>query len=573
MNLLSQSAFLKGLGWSLMDSIWQLGLLWLIYHLLTVRGKKLTAASRYNLALLSLLGGLSLFLAGICYRVISGNTASSLFSGVILINYDFSSGLSQSIISFISGAYILIAMLLIIKLFFQYRYTRKLTTEGLLKADPGLRIFVQERSGQMGIRRKVEVWLSSMVDAPLTIGFWKPIILLPVAVVNQLSVHQAQAILLHELEHIRRNDYLVNLVIAFSSAILFFNPFAKSLVSILKKERENSCDDRVLYYDYSIREYAAALLLLEKQRNREHHTALRAIGNNRHFLLNRVKRIVNGDLQKTPIDLGLVSLFGLFLTVALVGWYKKESAIKGPDAMLPFVYAALEPVTREETPAKQHIHPSRTQGFLSNQGTALTEGNNLSETVGEKEIVVETIASLPAEELDLRVQYVEDKITRDYSIIENKAIPIPESPLNAYGPEGPYIPSSSLDFQLMEDTTINRLKVATIHEQLAKEALQKAILELEKLCKENDGLEKLAEIDLQKLREELKVTSSTSINWQEIEREIRDANAQIRNNVKVKEELERFNKNRIMHQEKVNKLKEQILLERLGSKEKRIVEL
>lgn len=572
MNLLSQSAFLKGLGWSLMDSVWQLGFLWLMYHLLTIKGNKLTAASRYNLALLSLLGGISLFLLGIVYRVISGNTSSSLFSDVILLNYDLSTPLTENIVSYISGAYILIALLLISKLFYQYRFTRRLTSEGLLKADPDLRVFVQERSGQMGIKRKVEVWLSSMVDAPMTIGFFKPVILLPVAVVNQLSIHQAQAILLHELEHIRRNDYLVNLVIAFSSALLFFNPFAKSLISILKKERENSCDDRVLYYDYSITEYASALLLLEKQRNQHHHTALKAIGNNRNFLLNRVKRIVNGDLQRTPIDLGLVSLFGLFLTIALVGWYKKEVSIKGPDAMLPFVFAALEPTIDEEDPIQPSEKPSYKADFLTGSKNSF-EYNAPLDATSNHEIVHENVKEPTGETLEMMFDYVEDKIVRDYSINEKQEITNLNEPLDAIGPGAPYIPSSSLDFQLMEDTTITRFKVATVHEKLAKEALQKAILELEKICKENEGLEKLAEIDLKKLREELKATNATSMNWQEIESEIREANAQIRNNVRVKEELEKFNKNRIMHQEKVNKLKEQILLERLGSKEKKIVEL
>ena len=576
MNLLSQSAFLRGLGWSLMDSVWQLGFLWLMFHLLTSGGKKFSAASRYNLALLSLLGGVSLFLGGIIYRVSSNDFSSPLLSRVFQVDYDLSFSTLQQVLSYISGLYIIIAMVLVSRFFFQYRYTRQLRTLGLKKASPELRVFVQERSGQMGIKRKVEIWFSSLVDAPLTIGFFKPVILLPVAVMNQLNLKQAEAILLHELEHIRRNDYLVNLVIAFSSTLLFFNPFARNLVAILKKERENSCDDRVIYFDYSVSEYASALLVLEKQRNNVHATALQAIGNNKNLLLNRVKRIVTGEKTRTPIDLGLVTLFGLFMTIALVGWYKEELAIKGPDTFLPAVYAAIDQEQDELDPSTLTKNTSdRLMGPISernNQVIVLQHPQDLQEhPAGDIIVIHADDQEFPAEGQDYQVEFVDNKINRDYSINEPGEVPAPPPP--PVGPAGPYIPSTSLAFQLMEDTSINRYKIATVHEQMAKEALQKALIELEKLCSENEGLDKLAEIDLKKLKQELKKSTEVAANWQQIEAEIRNANAQMQNNVRIQQELEKFHKNRVLHQEKVNKIKEQILLERLGSSGKKTVVL
>ena len=65
---------------------------------------------------------------------------------------------------------------------------------------------VQQLAEQLEIKRKVQVWVSRYIDTPMIIGFLKPTILIPLASINQLSVKQLEAILLHELAHIKRND-------------------------------------------------------------------------------------------------------------------------------------------------------------------------------------------------------------------------------------------------------------------------------------------------------------------------------------------------------------------------------
>ncbi len=94
--------------------------------------------------------------------------------------------------------------------------------------------------------------------------FFKPVILVPLAAINHLTPQQLEAVLLHELSHIKRYDYLVNLIINFIQTILYFNPFVKAFVKIVEKEREKSCDDMVLQFQYDSHEYATALLMLEK---------------------------------------------------------------------------------------------------------------------------------------------------------------------------------------------------------------------------------------------------------------------------------------------------------------------
>ena len=111
-------------------------------------------------------------------------------------------------------------------------------------------MFVKNLAAQMGIKKPVHVWISELVCSPVTIGYLKPIILVPLAAINHLTTQQLEAVLLHELSHIKRYDYLINLIINFIQTILYFNPLVKAFVKIIEREREKSCDEMV--YNSSI---------------------------------------------------------------------------------------------------------------------------------------------------------------------------------------------------------------------------------------------------------------------------------------------------------------------------------
>jgi beta-lactamase regulating signal transducer with metallopeptidase domain len=129
-----------------------------------------------------------------------------------------------------------------------------------------------------------------MVKSPLTIGYLKPLILLPLASINNLTVQQVEAVLLHELSHIKRFDYLVNILVSIIHTLLYFNPFARLLIRVVQEERENCCDQMVLQFGYDRVGYASALLSLEKTSLQSHSFVLGAAG--RRNLLSRIEKIV-----------------------------------------------------------------------------------------------------------------------------------------------------------------------------------------------------------------------------------------------------------------------------------------
>ena len=130
----------------------------------------------------------------------------------------------------------------------------------LQKPSLDLRLFTRNKAYQFGIFKKVDIWLSHRVHTPLTFGFWKPIILLPVALVNQLSTAETEALIIHELSHIKAKDYLLNWLLMGAESLYFFNPFVRIIAQKIRLEREKNCDIQVLQFEYSNIVYAESLL-------------------------------------------------------------------------------------------------------------------------------------------------------------------------------------------------------------------------------------------------------------------------------------------------------------------------
>ncbi|MDI3319346.1 M56 family metallopeptidase [Pinibacter soli] len=302
MSPLSHSAFLQQLAWSLLSSLWQFAALWLVYIGFSFSFKKASAAVKYNIALTLLSAGTLTVVGNFIFRYWFLPDAS--FSIIGYAHEHYSTLYQQSlnyfnaVLPYISIIYLGVVFFLSLRFLFFIRASYLLNKKDLVKISPFYKIYIQELSMRMSIKKKVSVWISKNVDAPLLIGYFKPVILLPLAAINQLTTEQLEAILLHEMAHIQRNDYFVNVLLGLVNIMLFFNPFAKLFIKVLETERENSCDDFVLQFRYSPEIYAKALLTLEQNRsNVLPSLSLSSNGKNEKHLLTRVKRIMN-----VPVD-------------------------------------------------------------------------------------------------------------------------------------------------------------------------------------------------------------------------------------------------------------------------------
>ncbi len=113
---------------------------------------------------------------------------------------------------------------------------------------------------KIGVSRPVQIMQSGLVKVPMVMGHFKPLILIPLGAITSIPANQIEMILLHELAHIKRLDFFVNLLQHFTELLFFFNPAVLWLSHLIRKERENCCDDLAIAYSGNRKTYITALL-------------------------------------------------------------------------------------------------------------------------------------------------------------------------------------------------------------------------------------------------------------------------------------------------------------------------
>lgn len=273
---------------TMMHSIWQMALLLLFYYAVTTVFPKWPPIAKRNILLF----------------VLSAQVISSLTSFYLIYSKPFldyreniqtllqSLSTSQSWLQqYAPALFSLYAFGLLYKLsyaWFNWKRFNRFYKSSLVKPSVDIRLFAEAKAHHFGIKRKVQVWCSAHIQSPVTFGFFKPVILLPVALVNQLNMQQTESLIVHELTHIRNNDYLFNWLLLVMDAIFFFNPFVKIAVQKIKKEREKSCDVQVLQFNYPAITYAEALLFVARQQQTKAAVVVAAV-NKKTELLDRIR--------------------------------------------------------------------------------------------------------------------------------------------------------------------------------------------------------------------------------------------------------------------------------------------
>lgn len=338
MTAIYQSAFLIALGWTIAASIWQSALLWMIYQAICGLHRKISPSHKHFIAVVLLLGSFGWFSVTLAnkYREaiklneylsgLAANTnAATTHSSDILFSHKGLTDFANQYLPYISAAYLIVLLLLSVKLINAYLYSKQLKTKGLLQPDEHWIDLVNKYARKIGIVKKVHIHLSRQISVPATLNFFKPVILLPLAAFNHLTPQQVESILLHELAHIKRNDYLINIIASVIETILFFNPFVHLLGKSLKKEREHCCDDFVLQHRFDPHSYASALLSLEHLRVGLPPLAIAATGKNSHQLLARIKRIMNVSTTNFNYGQRLLALVLMSLMMITVAWLSPSS--------------------------------------------------------------------------------------------------------------------------------------------------------------------------------------------------------------------------------------------------------
>lgn len=143
---------------------------------------------------------------------------------------------------------------------------QRLRTRGTAQVDAPYAAALDRILRRLAISRPVQLLQSTVVQVPAVIGWLSPVVLIPVTLLNGLTIAQLEAILAHELAHIRRHDYLINLIQVVIETLLFYHPAAWWISRQVRETREHCCDDLAVQVAGNPADYARALLALEESR-------------------------------------------------------------------------------------------------------------------------------------------------------------------------------------------------------------------------------------------------------------------------------------------------------------------
>lgn len=363
------NALIKAMGWSIFHSLWQGALIYGILFLVLMTFPKLAARTKHNLAYASICVLFIAFVLNFFYNLQVPGTAEdpqvAAAQQAPTVNMasivPFSTSLlsrAEQVFPYLVAAYGIGLLLQIFVLATGFRKILRLKKASRQQVPAAWLAVFDSIMARFRIKRNVGFYLSDKVNVPLVIGYFKPIVLFPVALAAQLDINQVEAILIHELSHIRRNDYLLNLVKMVIETVLFFNPFVWLSSRFIQIEREHACDDLVLSLTGTPLTYAHALLKLELIKIKDTPAlSLAASGESQH-LYQRIKRITDMKTNYVNPKQQILSITLALATIISLAWVsprdekKADPAAAKVEVLTADCSEANSPVLASSKPAK-----------------------------------------------------------------------------------------------------------------------------------------------------------------------------------------------------------------------------
>lgn len=358
---------------SLLHSLWQSALLLGLYSLYSHTAGNHSPSAKRNMLLGMILLQVMLSIST-CYMYYNGfviTVTSSLTEKL--------SGLMQSgsyvrmLAPWITAAYALAVLYKISALIYQWNQFKNGISGQKIKPGSDIRLFTKVKAMQFGIRRRVSIWYSNQVNGPVTFGHLRPVILLPVALVNHLTLEETEALIIHELTHIRHHDYLANWLLVFAETVYFFNPFVGIIARKIRLEREKNCDVQVLQFSYPAIGYAETLFKAASLKKAYTPFYLAAASGNsqlmkRILFFTREKNLAFSNKNHAGITVVIAMLLFIF-NLFIVDTSKTGTVTVTQTAVKPLRIAAANPVRYAENKPLQFVSNALAEGVSNNMET------------------------------------------------------------------------------------------------------------------------------------------------------------------------------------------------------------
>ncbi|HTF95349.1 MAG TPA: M56 family metallopeptidase [Cellvibrio sp.] len=320
-NLLQQD-WINSLGWTLLHSLWQHALIAICCALLLTLNKQGSANSRYLTSALGVfLSALTSAITFYQYQqasseiVIRPSQTSTLIPQFYEPNVLSMLDVISAHIGSITFVWLLGVAVCGLRMLLAYKYCQQLKKHFITATPEKWQDIFAMLATKVGITSNIELRISLIANTPCVIGYLKPVVLLPMKLLLRMDQQQIEVILLHELAHIRRQDYLLGIIQTMIKTLFFFNPFLHWISSQIDKERENACDDIAIDISQNPHLFANTLKELAEM-NTKQEIAMNIIGDK--LLLNRIIRIFDTRKKITTVRNSLAaSLLILFASLAM----------------------------------------------------------------------------------------------------------------------------------------------------------------------------------------------------------------------------------------------------------------
>jgi beta-lactamase regulating signal transducer with metallopeptidase domain len=364
LHALIDNALLQNLGWTLVHSIWQLALVALALAVVLALLGDSSARARYCASCLALLAMLALpattFLFAGTPDALPASLRRAGASNVVQLAHansaagDARAGVMSharagelfdeendgkplrrwavervaSLLPWLALAWATCVAALLARLAGGWLLNRRVRrAAGAAQTLLGCQVALARLRGRLKVSRAVRLCRSAAVEVPTVIGWLRPVILVPACALAGLTHAQLEAVIAHELAHIRRHDYLLNLIQSFIETLLFYHPAVWWVSRRVRAAREHICDDLAVEATGDVLVYARALTALEQLRRQPTPISRLALAADGGSLMQRIQRLIKVQTASpssttstsTRAPLALAFVAALALASALVG--------------------------------------------------------------------------------------------------------------------------------------------------------------------------------------------------------------------------------------------------------------
>lgn len=343
-NHLISPALTDALGWAVVHSLWQVLAVSAVLALVFLLKKNWSAQMRYRFACTALFLCLLLFGMTFTYLFFQNQAASaalanasdsSIFSAIVAMDSSTASlGIFESLterlsenLSLITSFWMFGVFLLVLRFLFGWNFLYELRKNSNTIENEKIEKAMNSIASQLNLKREIQLIESSHLLSPLTFGHFKPFVVLPVGMTAQLSIAEIKAIIAHELSHVYRSDFLVNIIQSISEILFYFHPGIWYINDVIRTEREHCCDDLAIELTGDALGYAKLMMQL-KEREMENPTLALAFSGRKTKFFQRISRIINHQNKRSHMFEKMITATLIFIMMLAYGFSSSVEALE-----------------------------------------------------------------------------------------------------------------------------------------------------------------------------------------------------------------------------------------------------